>query len=177
MIELAKARRPRPNISYAHADLQDVSGAGRYDFVLSALTLHHVPDLRAALAHIKALVAPGGRLVVADMYESDSPVGWVRGAVRRIVPLRTRLRALAVMSLSRNISKRGPVTAWQIYLLSTRPAWLDHRVSDRFFSRAELERSCEQLLPGYRFDSLGGVRGIGLIWDAPRGPATAAPSR
>jgi hypothetical protein len=26
--------------------------------------------------------------------------------------------------------------------------------------------------PGYRFDSLGGVRGIGLIWDAPRGPAT-----
>jgi len=42
----------------------------------------------------------------------------------------------------------------------------------RFFNRAELERSCKQLLPGYRFDSLGGVRGIGLIWDAPRGSAT-----
>jgi len=68
----------------------------------------------------------------------------------------------------RNIRKRRPATAWQIYLLSTRPAWLDDRVSDLFFSRAELERSCEHLLPGYRFDNLGGVRGIGLIWDAPR---------
>jgi 2-polyprenyl-3-methyl-5-hydroxy-6-metoxy-1,4-benzoquinol methylase len=174
MIELAKARRPRPNISYAHADLQDVAGAGRYDFVVSALTLHHVPDLQAALAHIKTLVAPGGRLVVADMYESDSPVGRVQGAVRRVVPLRTRLRALAVQSLGVNMSRRGPATAWHIYRLSTRPAWLDHRVSDRFFSRTELERSCEHLLPGYRFDSLGGVRGIGLIWDAPRGSATGA---
>jgi ubiquinone/menaquinone biosynthesis C-methylase UbiE len=169
MIELATARRPRPNICYVRADLQDVAGEARYDFVVSALTLHHVPDLQAALAHIKTLVAPGGRLVVADMYEPDSPVGRVRGAVRRVVPLRSRLHALAVISLGVNISRRGPATAWQIYRLSTRPAWLDHRVSDRFFSRSELERSCEHLFPGYRFDSLGGVRGIGLIWDAPRG--------
>jgi 2-polyprenyl-3-methyl-5-hydroxy-6-metoxy-1,4-benzoquinol methylase len=172
MIDLAKAKRPRPNISYAHADLQDVAGASRYDFVLSVLTLHHVPDLHAVLAHIKMLVAPGGRLVVADMYESDSPVGWVRGAVRRVVPLRLRVRAMAVLTLGANIRKRGLVTSWQIYRLSTRPAWLDHRVSDRFFSRAELERSCEHLFPGYRFDSLGGVRGIGLIWDAPSSSAT-----
>jgi 2-polyprenyl-3-methyl-5-hydroxy-6-metoxy-1,4-benzoquinol methylase len=174
MIEVAKARRPRPNISYTRADLQDVAGAGRYDFVLSALALHHVPDLHAALAHIKMLVAPGGRLVVADMYESGSPVGRVQGAVRRFVPVRTRLRALAVLALGASITRRGPATAWQIYRLSTRAAWLDHRVSDRFFSRAELELSCQQLLPGYRFDSLGGVRGIGLIWDAPRGSATRA---
>jgi 2-polyprenyl-3-methyl-5-hydroxy-6-metoxy-1,4-benzoquinol methylase len=172
MIEVAKARRPRPNISYTQADLQDVAGAGRYDFVLSALTLHHVPDLHAALAHIKMLVAPGGRLVVADMYESGSPVGRVRAAVRRVVPVRMRLRALAVLALGANIIRGGPATAWQIYWLSTRPAWLDHRVSDRFFSRADLERGCQHLFPGYRLDTLGGERRIGLIWDAPSSSAT-----
>jgi hypothetical protein len=83
------------------------------------------------------------------------------------VPLRLRLRGLAVQQLGVNIVRRGLATAWQIYRLSTRPEWLDHRVSDRFFSRADLERSCGLVFPGYRFDRLGGLRGIGLIWDAP----------
>jgi ubiquinone/menaquinone biosynthesis C-methylase UbiE len=168
MIEIAQARRARPNITYLHADLRDVAGSERYDFVLSALTLHHVPDLHAALTRIKMLVAPGGRLVVADMYDASGATGHARSAVRRVLPLRLRLRGLAVKELGANIARRGLATAWQIYRLSTRPAWLDHRVTDRFFSRAELERSCQSLFPGYRFDSLGGVRGIGLIWDAPR---------
>jgi 2-polyprenyl-3-methyl-5-hydroxy-6-metoxy-1,4-benzoquinol methylase len=175
MIELAKARRPRPNITYSHADLQDVAGGG-YDFVLSALTLHHVSDLYGALTHIRMLVAPGGRLVIADMYEADSPgvaAHRVRSAVRRVVSLRLRLRALAVKTLGANVARRGLPTAWQIYRLSTRPEWLDHRVSDRFFSRSELEHSCETLFPGHRFDTLGGVRGVGLIWDAPPAAATS----
>ena len=166
MIELASKRRPRPNVSYRQADLHQVAGAGRYDFVLSALTLHHVPDLHDALAHVKMLVAPGGRLVVADMYDVEGQAR-VRSAVQRMVPLRLRLHALAVRNLGVNSAKRGLATAWQIYRLSTHAVWLDHRVSDRFFSRAELERSCQKLLPGHRFDILGGERGIGLVWDAP----------
>jgi hypothetical protein len=77
------------------------------------------------------------------MYEADSPGGAahrIRSAVRRVVPL--RLRALALQALGANVARRGLATAWQIYRPSTRPEWLDHRVSDRFFSRAELERSC-----------------------------------
>src|SRR5260221_13869188 len=34
MIELARARRPRPNIAYRQADLHDIDGTGRYDFIL-----------------------------------------------------------------------------------------------------------------------------------------------
>lgn len=136
MIELARARRARPNITYRQADLHDVDGAGRYAFILSVLALHHVPDLHAALRHIKAL------------------------------PLRSRLHALAVQRLSANLIRRGPAIAWEIYRLSTRREWLDHLVTDRFFSREELERSCETLFPGCRFGILGGTRGIGLVWDA-----------
>jgi hypothetical protein len=38
-----------------------------------------------------------------------------------------------------------------------------------------LERSCQSLFPGYWFDLLGGPRGIGLVWDAPRGTAVRKP--
>jgi ubiquinone/menaquinone biosynthesis C-methylase UbiE len=43
--------------------------------------LHHVPDLRAALSQIKALLAPGGRAVVVDMYPPESALRspqWIR---------------------------------------------------------------------------------------------------
>ncbi len=172
MIELARARRPRLNISYWQADLHDVDGAGHYDFVLSALTLHHVPDLHAALSHIKTLLAPGGRAAVVDMYPPGSALAsppWVlRRMLHRVLPLRPRLHGLAVQKFSVNLVRRGPATAWEIYRLSTRREWLDHRVTDHFFSQEELERCCETLFPGCRFDILGGPRGIGLVWNAPR---------
>ena len=165
MIELARARRARPNITYLQGDLHDVGEAGRYDCVLSPRTLHHVPDLHAALSHLKRLLAPGGRLVVVDSYPSESALSPARRMLHRAVPLRPRLRALAVQALATNLVRRGPDTAWEIYRLSTRREWLDHRVSDRFFSREELVRCCEALFPGYRLDTLGGPRGIGLVWN------------
>lgn len=66
MIDLARARRPQPNIAYRQADLHDIDGVGRYDVILSVHTMHHVPDLHAALSHIKTLLAPGGRVAVMD---------------------------------------------------------------------------------------------------------------
>jgi ubiquinone/menaquinone biosynthesis C-methylase UbiE len=175
MIELAQMRHPQPNITYRQADLLDVDVAGRYSFVLSVLTLHHVPDLHGALSHIKTLVAPGGRLVVIDMYSVDAASASERlhRAFELAVPLRLRLHGLFLLTLGVNIVSRGPAVAWEIYRLSTRRAWLDHRVTDRFFSRRELESSCQALFPGHRLDVLGGPRGVVLSWDAPRscGPA------
>lgn len=171
MIELARARRARPNISFRQADLHDVEGAGRYDFILSALTLHHVADLHAALRRIRALVAPGGRLALVDIYETASdlrPPPALRIA-RSVLPLRPRLHLLAIQVLAANLIRRGPVTAWEIYTLQTRREWLDHRVSDHFFSREELDRACADLFPGCRLDVIGGPRGVGLVWDAPDG--------
>jgi len=169
MIEVAQTRRTRPNVSYRQADLLDVDDVGQYRFVLSALTLHHVPDLHAALSHIKTLLAPGGRLVVIDMFACDAATSLERlhRAFERAVPLRLRLHGLALYKLGVNIVSRGPAVAWEIYRLSTRSAWLDHRVSDRFFSRRELERSCQALFPGHQMEVLGGPRGVVLRWDAP----------
>ena len=66
--------------------------------------------------------------------------------------------------------RRGPSAAWEIYRLTTRKAWVDHLASDRFFSREELQRCCDDLFPGYRLDLLSGPR-VALVWDAP-GAAT-----
>lgn len=164
--ELARARRARPNITYLQGDLHDVGEAGRYDCVLSARTLHHVPDLHAALSHLKRLLAPGGRLVVVDSYPPPgSALSPARRMLHRAVPLRLRLHGLAAGQLAMDLVRRGPGTGWEIYRLSTRREWLDHRESDRFFSRQELVRCCEALFPGYRLDILGGPRGIGLVWN------------
>ena len=113
MIELARARRPRPNITYLHGDLRQAGQAGHYDLVLCVRTLHHVPDLHAALSHLKRLLAPGGRLVVVDNYPPGSGPGPARRMLHRAVPLRPRLHALALQALAANLIRRGPRTAWR----------------------------------------------------------------
>lgn len=160
MIEIATAKRSRPNITYRQADLLATTGCGQYDLVLSVMTLHHVPDLQAALAHIRELLAPCGRIVVVDPYPADS-------VLQRLVPLRPRLHAGAILRLGTNLVRRGSAKAWEIYRLSTRKEWLDHRVSDRFFSPEELGRCCAALLPGCNMERLGGTV-VGLTWDSSR---------
>jgi hypothetical protein len=80
-------------------------------------------------------------------------------------PLRGRLHGLEILRLSLNLVRRGPATAWEIYRLSTRRHWLDHRVTDQFFSPEELEGISAALFPGHRL--AGTPRGVALIWDAP----------
>jgi SAM-dependent methyltransferase len=47
--------------------LEDYEGeAGSFDAVVASVALHHVPDLDAATAAIERLLAPGGRLVLAE---------------------------------------------------------------------------------------------------------------
>jgi SAM-dependent methyltransferase len=164
MIEIARAKRSRPNVAYQQADLLEATGSGEYDLVLSVMTLHHVPDLRAALAHIKGLLAPGGRIVLVDPYPTESALHPAERILQRLVPLRPRLHAMAVLRFGANLAGRGPATAWEIYRLSTRREWLDHRVSDRFFSREELDQCCATLFPGGRLERLGGTV-VGLTWD------------
>jgi SAM-dependent methyltransferase len=157
MIEIARARRSRPNITYRQADLLTATGAGQYDLVLSVMALHHVPDLQAALAQIKDLLAPGGRIVVVDPYPAES-------VLLGLVPLRARLHAGAVLRFGTNLARRGPATAFEIYRLSTRREWLDHLVSDRFFSPEYLAQCCATLFPGGKLERLGGSV-VGLTWD------------
>jgi len=166
MIEIARARRSRPNVAYRQADLLAATGSGQYDLVLTVMTLHHVPELHSALAHIEGLLAPGGRMVLVDSYPAESEVHPALRIVNRLVPLRSRLHAGAVLRFRADLARHGLATAWEIYRLRTRRAWLDHRVSDRFSSREELAQCCATLFPGCQLERLGGTI-VALTWDSP----------
>lgn len=43
----------------------------RYDLIVSAMTLHHIPDTRRILGVFRELLAPGGRLCIADLDQED----------------------------------------------------------------------------------------------------------
>lgn len=49
-------------------------GRGAFDAVASALVLHYVSDAEQAVAEIRRVLAPGGRLVLADRVASENPL-------------------------------------------------------------------------------------------------------
>jgi 2-polyprenyl-3-methyl-5-hydroxy-6-metoxy-1,4-benzoquinol methylase len=88
MIGLATARRSRPNIAYHHADLLEFRDPNGFDLVLSANTLHHLPDLDRVLDHLRRLTRPAGLVVLVDCVSRRSPIPrwwFIGGAVRHLV--------------------------------------------------------------------------------------------
>ena len=71
LAEKARARRCA-NVETLHADFaQDPLPPGPFDLVASAMTLHHVADVAGLLRKFFALLAPGGRIALADLDAED----------------------------------------------------------------------------------------------------------
>jgi ubiquinone/menaquinone biosynthesis C-methylase UbiE len=163
MLEIARARRARPNITYELRDLRDVSREkdGRFDLVFSASTLHHVPDLDPTLNGIRDLLTPGGRAVLLDNVSSTPAVpGWWfrKEAVRRFAgDLMERRRPLP--------------EAIELLRLQMHPAWLDHVTTDRFLSPSDFRHRYGEIFPGGHFTDL--YRSCVLTWrSVPAGQAS-----
>ena len=73
MLDLARHCRARPDITYDRCDLRDLHPErdGRFDLLLSAYTLHHVPEqeLPDALKRLRDLLVPGGLVVLVDIVD------------------------------------------------------------------------------------------------------------
>jgi demethylmenaquinone methyltransferase/2-methoxy-6-polyprenyl-1,4-benzoquinol methylase len=74
--QLARRRGPRPRVSFVVGDLleQDL-GLGVFDVIMLGWGLRYVPDVSKALARIRALMRPGGRLVVLE-FTRTRPASW-----------------------------------------------------------------------------------------------------
>jgi ubiquinone/menaquinone biosynthesis C-methylase UbiE len=60
------------NVETLRADFaKDALPAGPFDLVASAMTLHHVADVAGLLRKFFALLAPGGRIALADLDAED----------------------------------------------------------------------------------------------------------
>lgn len=75
MLEVARekiAARQITNMEARQGDLESALSSGeRFDLIVSAMTLHHMPDTAAALAGFRARLALGGTLCIADLDKED----------------------------------------------------------------------------------------------------------
>ncbi len=63
VLERAKMRFPDARVIWMHGDLLRAP-VGSFDAVVSNATLHHLPDTRAGLRHLRRRVRPGGTLAI-----------------------------------------------------------------------------------------------------------------
>jgi 2-polyprenyl-3-methyl-5-hydroxy-6-metoxy-1,4-benzoquinol methylase len=133
MIEIARAKRPHPRVSYEQGDLAGVTGS--FDLVVSIMVLHHVPDLPTTLNHIAELVAPGGRAVVIDAAQLPT--------TRWMILLRNSVGFVREVKHS-----------WEKMRLNSDRQWVDHLVSDRFLQPSEFLTTYSRALPGVAIESV-----------------------
>src|SRR5262249_8748045 len=114
-IDIAAAKRGRPNIEYRAGDLLEVTGP--FDVVLSVNTLFHVfagHDVETVIGHVRSLVAPGGSAVIVDV---------VTPGPRAILWHRWWGVADAMRTLRR---RRSAGDAWTVLRLRQHPTWMQH---------------------------------------------------
>lgn len=133
MIDLARARaRGLGNLRFEVMDvMRDPLPSTSFDCVVAIAMLHHLP-LRAGLASLRDLVAPGGTLLSLDLYRDAGPVESVISLA--VVPVSLAL------GLARSGRLRPPPAA--------RDAWAAHARHDRYSTLAEVRAACGELLPG-----------------------------
>jgi SAM-dependent methyltransferase len=143
MISLARQKRARPNVEYRVADVFAVEDSG-FDLVYSHTMMHHLPDYRAGLEHLKSLVRPGGTVAivdnVCDLYPTPPRILYLVGAW---------------MGFPRQIARLGLRDAWFEFRFWHSKPWLDHLASDRYLSRRQFRELYDDVFPGAQYTDLG----------------------
>ncbi|MET9296847.1 class I SAM-dependent methyltransferase [Streptomyces sp. NPDC003077] len=156
LIEIARAKRSRPNIRYVVRDLFALDDEDGFDLVYSHTTLHHLEDYRAGLEHLKALVRPGGTVALIDNVSDRHPT-----------PPRAAYTWPALWNFPGEIRRVGLRDAWfQLRFWHSRP-WLAYLLSDRYLSREQFRELYGSVFPGARFEDLGFA--LGMVWRASAG--------
>jgi SAM-dependent methyltransferase len=154
LLDIAKAKRARPNVRYLQNDLFDLDDEDGFDLVYSHTMLHHLKNYRAGLDHLKSLVRPGGTVAVIDNVCDLYPT-----------PPREAYTWPAVRGFPRELRRLGPRDAWfQLRFWHSKP-WLTHLLSDRYLSRDQFRALYASIFPGAQFDDLGFA--LAMSWKAP----------
>jgi SAM-dependent methyltransferase len=133
VVRVARARSAQyPNIAFEVADVTSRPlPTDRFDVIASIATLHHLP-LGAMLSGLSPSLAPGGTLIVLDLYDRSGPGDRLMDLVA--VPAGPAWR------LARCGRLREPAEARRI--------WAEHGRHDAYMKFAEIRRMASELLPG-----------------------------
>jgi 2-polyprenyl-3-methyl-5-hydroxy-6-metoxy-1,4-benzoquinol methylase len=124
--------------------------AQQFDCVISAATLHHMPE-DVAVPRMIELLCPGGRLVIHDI-RSDAGLG--ERALSNFA-----LAQVAALRLLRTGRLRSP--------RALREAWDRHCADEKYLTRREAEALAARLLPGARL-FYHWLWSYTIVWDKPR---------
>ncbi|MFL6208459.1 MAG: methyltransferase domain-containing protein [Pyrinomonadaceae bacterium] len=123
--------------------------AQRFDCVISAAALHHMPA-DVAVPRMVELLRPGGRLVLHDM-RSDAGLGeWVLSNFAQ-----AQVAALRLLRTGRLRSPRA-----------VREAWARHCADEKYLTQREAEALAARLLPGARLFRHW-LWSYTIVWDKP----------
>jgi SAM-dependent methyltransferase len=159
LIDIARERRSPQNLRYHVSDLMNFADPDGFDLVFSSTTLHHLPDLDAALRHLRGLVRAGGRVVLIDNV--------ARRPSQKMLPDWTPARLVHVLGAVRefpdDVGRLGWRQARWLLKFRTSPPWLAHLASDKYLSLQAFEQRYAAVFRGARFTDLGFARG--MVWD------------
>ncbi|NLS09409.1 class I SAM-dependent methyltransferase [Nesterenkonia sp. MY13] len=68
---LDKARELTDQVNWVKADVMTYPFGREFDVVASVATVHHIPNLEAALSRLAALTRPGGVLIIVGMAQGN----------------------------------------------------------------------------------------------------------
>lgn len=152
MIRLAKERSTGVrNIDFEVKDVLawDLPDA-HFDCIASIATLHHLP-MEAILSKIKQALKPNGVLLVVDLCQETGGIGMLaRGAVS--IP----------MSALYKLAKNGRVKDSP----EEQAAWEAHGKDDHYLTISELQRVCDEVIPGAQIKQQLLWR-YSLVWKKP----------
>jgi len=153
MLRLARARcAALPHVAFAQQDVmaRDLP-PGHFAAIASISTLHHLP-LAPALVRLRDALAPGGRLLVIDLYRATTPADYAVCALA--LPVAHALR------IARTGTLRDPP--------EVSAAWDAHGATDRYLTLAQVRAACaEARLAGARVKRRLLFR-YTLLWTKPR---------
>lgn len=142
---LETARRSGLDVEWIQGDVLTYDFGRRYDVVASVATLHHLPDVRAALGRLAELTSPGGVLVVIGLARATTLKDGALGAIGIV----------------------------QHHLLSRRRTCWEHTAPTSWpppHSYREVRAAARELLPGVAWRQYPLWR-YSLVWRRPAGGA------
>lgn len=74
MLEILETKRTNlglTNVRVMRCDLARELPEGPFDLIFSSMTLHHIEDVQALFTRLVSVLAPGGRVAVADLDAED----------------------------------------------------------------------------------------------------------
>lgn len=155
-----KSGRATGQLSFLCGDfLQQGFAAQQFDCVISAATLHHLPE-DVAVRRMTELLCPGGRLVIHDM-RADAGVG-------QRVMTSFAFAQVSALRLLRSGRLRSPRVV--------RDAWARHCADEKYLTHREAEALAVRLLPGARL-FYHWLWSYTIVWDKPVNSAVPPDAR